>query len=157
MTNLTIWRGNNNLFDHFRRDMDRLFTSYFTNTYNTYNTTSGTTQSDTTTFAPPCELIETDKTFIIKTELPGCQEKDIDVQVASNQLNIKGERRNDWDENKGTYHFTERCYGTFFRNFTLPTTVDTTKIRARYDRGILEIEMPKTTISTLTKVKVEQK
>jgi len=93
----------------------------------------------------------------IKAELPGCQDKDIDVQVASNQLSIKGDKKADYEEAKGTYHFTERHYGTFYRSFTLPATVDTSKIRARFDKGVLEIELPKTNVATLTKVKVEAK
>lgn len=159
MSNLTFWRGTNT-FDQFRREMDRLFTTFFTgnNYYTNYNTTTtGYTQTDTTNWTPTCELTETDKTFVIKAEVPGCNDKDIDVQVTTNQLTIKGERKTDWDEVKGTTHFTERTYGTFFRTFTLPTTVDTTKIRARYNNGVLEVELPKTTTTTTTKVKVEQK
>lgn len=157
MSNLTFWRGTNT-FDQFRREMDRLFTTFMTgnNYYNTHNTT-GYNTTDNTTWTPCCELVETDKTFVIKAEIPGITDKDIDIQVATNQLTIKGERKTDWDETKGTTHFTERTYGTFFRNFTLPTTVDTTKIRARCNNGVLEVEMPKTTTSTLTKVKVETK
>ncbi|MCS6911923.1 MAG: Hsp20/alpha crystallin family protein [Myxococcales bacterium] len=153
MTNLTFWRGNTP-FDQFRREVDRLFTSFLSSFY---NPTAATASADTTTWTPACELFETDKTYVVRAELPGCSDKDIDVQVASNQLNIRGERRIENEETRGTCHFTERNYGTFFRSFTLPTTVDTTKIRARYDRGVLEIEMPKTTGGTLTKVKVEQK
>jgi HSP20 family protein len=152
MAHLNLWRGNNE-FDTFRRQMDRMFNGFFGN----YNYNPGFTTTDTTTWTPACELLETDKTFVVKIELPGIAEKDIDVQVASNQLSIKGEKKSEWDETKGAYHFTERNFGTFFRSFTLPTTVDTTKIRARYDRGVLEVEMPKTTSATLTKVKVEQK
>ena len=159
MSNLTFFRGTNT-FDQFRREMDRLFTTFFTGSnYTNYNTTShtGYTTSDNTTWTPSCEFVETDKTFVIKAEVPGITDKDIDIQVATNQLTIKGERKTDWEETKGTTHFTERTYGTFFRSFTLPTTVDTTKIRARYNNGVLEVEMPKTTATTLTKVKVEQK
>jgi HSP20 family protein len=155
MANLTYWRTNE--FDRFRKDMDRMFYNFF-NSGAPYAAT-GYTGADHagTAWAPVCELIETDKTYVIKAELPGCTDKDLDVQVASNQLTIKGEKKADWDENKGTYHFTERNYGTFFRSFTLPNTVDVAKIRARYDRGILEVELPKTTTASLTKVKVENK
>jgi HSP20 family protein len=152
MANVTFWRGNNE-FDRFRREMDRMFNAFFGNV----NYAPGYTMSDNTTWTPTCELIETDKTFVIRADLPGLYEKDIDVQVASNQLSIKGEKKSEWDETKGAYHFTERTFGTFYRTFTLPSTVDTTKIRARYDRGVLEVELPKTTTAALTKVKVEQK
>lgn len=156
MANLTYFR--NNEFDRFRKDMDRMFYNFF-NTNTPYAGASGYTSADhnATSWAPVCELVETDKTYVIKAELPGCTDKDLDVQVASNQLTIKGEKKADWDENKGTYHFTERNYGTFFRSFTLPNTVDVSKIRARYDRGILEVELPKTSMASLTKVKVENK
>lgn len=157
MANLNFWRGNTD-FDRFRRDMDRLFDGFFANfTGNFAGTTTVGTNIVTGTWTPTCELVETDKTFVIKAEVPGCTDKEIDVQVASNQLCIKGEKKVDWEETKGTCHFTERAFGTFTRTFTLPTTVDTTKIRARFNNGVLEVEMPKTATSTLTKVKVETK
>ena len=163
MANLAYWRGNNE-FDRFRREMDRLFEGFFGNVtpFNAYgNTFSANNAAKTgeaaTVWYPTCELVETDKTYVIKADLPGVSDKDVDVQVAANQLTIKGERKWEWDEAKGTHHFSERNYGTFARSFSLPATVDSSKIRARFDRGVLEIEMPKTTAGTLTKVKVEQK
>jgi len=151
MANLSYFR--NTEFDRFRKEMDRMFNGV----WNHSPYAPGYTASDASAWTPACELVETDKNYVIKAELPGCLEKDIDVQVASNQLTIKGDKKADYDEAKGAYHFTERNYGNFFRSFTLPATVDTAKIRARFNNGLLEIELPKTNVATLAKVKVEVK
>ncbi len=79
----------------------------------------------------------------MKREVPGIDEKDLDIRVENNNLIIKGERKFEKEEKEENFRRVERQYGTFVRSFTLPTTVDTDNINANYDKGVLSISMPK--------------
>ena len=94
------------------------------------------------TWMPPVEIFEKEDTLILRAEVPGMSQKDIDLHVENGILTLKGEKRR--DEIAGeTLHRAERYYGSFVRVFTLPTTVDVEKIRATYKDGILEVMLPK--------------
>jgi len=94
-------------------------------------------------FAPPAEVAEKDRDYEITVELPGMEEKDIDVKVADGVLTIKGEKTEEKKEDKKGYHLSERSYGSFFRSFMLPDGCDPDKIAAKFDKGVLKISFPK--------------
>jgi HSP20 family protein len=108
---------------------------------------------------PPINLAETEKEFIATIELPGMDEKDIEVQVLGDQLVVSGERK--WEQEKKDKEFyrVESQYGTFRRTIELPTTVvtDADAIQATFSKGILEIRMPKTEKKPIGKIKVKAK
>ena len=104
----------------------------------------GTTDdSSLGSWAPLVDIYEKEDSLVIKAELPGIKEKDIDIHVENGVLTLKGERKRETEVNDENYHRSERYYGTFTRTFALPTTVDIPKIRAGYRDGILEVIMPK--------------
>ena len=94
-------------------------------------------------WAPAIEVFEKGDKFIIKAEVPGMKEEDVDVSVVGDTLTIKGEKKAESEVKGDDYYCCERSYGSFFRSIALPSTVDTKKIEASYDNGVLEVTLPK--------------
>ena len=92
---------------------------------------------------PAVDVYEDVEHFVLTAELPGVEPSQVDLRVEQNQLTVKGERKLEREEKKDNYLRLERCYGTFARTFTLPESVDTTKIAAEYKNGLLHISIPK--------------
>lgn len=97
----------------------------------------------TGTWYPAVDILENDKEIIIKAELPGIDLSDVNLEITDNLLTMKGERQFEGDRKKENYHRVERSYGGFHRSFTLPGTVDQSKINARLKDGILVVTLPK--------------
>jgi len=97
----------------------------------------------TASFVPAVDIYEDEKKVVLKLEVPGIQEKDLDVSVENNTLTVKGERKFASEEKEENFHRIERRYGSFYRAFTLPQTVDTESIDAKYENGVLKIELKK--------------
>jgi HSP20 family protein len=96
---------------------------------------------------PAVNVAETDKEFEITAELPGIEEKDVDVTLADGVLTVKGEKREDKEEKKKNYYLAERSYGSFQRSFRLPENADEEKILAEVAKGVLIVSIPKKTAS----------
>jgi len=94
-------------------------------------------------WAPAVNIYEDENQIEVTAELPGLEEKDINVNIENNVLTIKGEKKIEREEKKGSYHLVETSYGSFSRSFTLPGTVDQEKIEANYQNGVLKIGLPK--------------
>ncbi len=92
---------------------------------------------------PRMDVVEKDKEILIKMDLPGMEEKDINISVEGNILTISGERKMEKKEENENYHRVERLYGEFSRSLTLPNSVDVNKINAKYKNGVLEVVLPK--------------
>lgn len=97
----------------------------------------------TASFVPPVDVYEDEKKVVLKLEVPGMEEKDLDVSVENNTLTVKGERKLEKEEKEENFHRIERRYGSFFRAFTLPNTVDTEHVKADYRAGVLKLELAK--------------
>ena len=97
----------------------------------------------TASFVPAVDIYEDANKVVLKLEVPGMEEKDLDVRVENNTLTVKGERKFESEEKKQNFHRIERRYGTFFRAFTLPPTVDTENIKASVHAGVLTLELQK--------------
>ena len=97
----------------------------------------------TASFVPAVDVYEDEKKVVLKLEVPGIEEKDLDVSVENNTLTVKGERKFEKEEKEENFHRIERRYGSFFRSFTLPSTVDTEHIGASYNAGVLKLELEK--------------
>lgn len=106
------------------------------------------------TFAPAVDVYEDEHNFILKFEVPGIEEKDIDVRVENNLLTVRGERKFEKDEKEENYRRIERSYGSFTRSFTLPNTIDAEQVSANYDRGILKIQLAKKAEAKPKQIKV---
>jgi len=108
----------------------------------------------TSTFAPPVDVYEDEHSVTLKIEVPGIDEKDIDVRVENNMLTVHGERKFEKEEKEENFRRVERQYGSFTRSFTLPNTVDTDSIQANYDKGILKIQLAKKAEAKPKQIKV---
>jgi HSP20 family protein len=89
------------------------------------------------------DVSETDKAVEISAELPGLEEKDVEVNLQDDVLTIKGEKREEKKEEKKNFYLSERRFGSFHRSFRLPETLDTAKVEARFDKGVLRVTVPK--------------
>jgi HSP20 family protein len=108
----------------------------------------------TSSFAPPVDVYEDEHNITLKIEVPGIDEKDIDVRVENNTLTVHGERKFEKEEKEENFRRVERQYGSFTRSFTLPTTVDAEKVSANYDKGILKISLAKKAEAKPKQIKV---
>ena len=138
MTLLTRWdpfREFSTMQDRMNR-MNRLFRESFSPESPEQTLTTGN-------FAPPVDVYEDEHNITLKIEVPGIDEKDINVSIENNTLTVHGERRFEKDEKEENFHRVERMYGSFTRSFTLPNTVDPEQVSAHYEKGVLKIRLAK--------------
>ena len=103
---------------------------------------------------PPVDIYEGQNELVAKVDLPGVEEKDIDVRIENNTLTIRGERKFEKSVNQDNYLRVERAYGSFTRTFSLPNTVNPEGINASYNQGVLTVHMPKREESKPKQVKI---
>src|SRR5438067_13129193 len=127
--------------------MNRLFRE-------SYSTEGPEEALTTTSFAPPVDIYEDEHNITLKIEVPGIDEKDIDIRVENNLLTVHGERKIEKEEKEENYRRVERQYGSFTRTFTLPNTVNTENVQANYDKGVLKITLPKKAEAKPKQIKV---
>jgi HSP20 family protein len=108
----------------------------------------------TSTFAPPVDVYEDEHNITLKIEVPGIEEKDIDVRIENNTLTVHGERKFEKEEKEENYRRVERQYGSFTRTFTLPPTVDSEKVEANYEKGVLKVKLAKKAEAKPKQIKV---
>ena len=108
----------------------------------------------TTAFAPPVDIYEDEHSVQLKLEVPGIEEKDLDVKIENNTLTVSGERKFEKEEKEENFRRVERRYGSFTRSFTLPNTVNTEDINASYDNGVLNIRLAKRAEAKPKQIKV---
>ena len=106
---------------------------------------------------PAVDIFEKDDKFVVKAELPGMKEEDIDVSVVGDTLMIKGEKKTETEVKEENYYRCERAYGSFYRSVPLPSTVDADKIEANFEDGVLEVTLPKSAEVKPKKVAVSAK
>ena len=94
-------------------------------------------------FVPPVDVYEDEHKIVLKLEVPGIKQDEIDVRLENSTLTVRGERKFEKEEKEENFHRIERRYGTFYRAFTLPTTIDSENVKAHYDAGILKLELSK--------------
>src|SRR5579863_1891845 len=146
MTVITRWDP----FREFSTLQDRM-NHLFRHTYGTEGRDEALT---TSTFAPAVDVYEDEHQVNLKIEVPGIDEKDIDVRIENNTLTVHGERKFEKEEKEENFRRVERQYGSFTRSFTLPTTVDAEKVSANYDKGILKVTLAKKAEAKPKQIKV---
>jgi HSP20 family protein len=127
-------------FAQFRREMDNMFEGMlgdWTGPMNLLDRNLGN-------WMPRIDVRETAKEIRVTAELPGMEEKDLEVSLLDRALTIKGEKSEEHEEEKGDVHRSERQYGMFQRTIPLPSEVDAEKVNARFKKGVLKITLPKT-------------
>jgi HSP20 family protein len=115
----------------FTRDVDRLFDAFFGG------------ERDSRRWVPQMDLIEAEDHFVLKADLPGLSEGDVSIEVQDGTLTISGERNAEHEAHERGWYRIERSFGSFSRSLTLPDGVDADGIQARFDRGVLEVRIPK--------------
>src|SRR6516162_1837173 len=149
---LQPWRP----FENFRREVDRLFDDF----------SGGVWRSDIEPFrraetsfgsVPAVDVTQTDKGYEITAELPGMEDKDIEVKLANGILTIRGEKRDEKEEKNKDYYLRERSFGSFERSFQVPENIDTDKISAGFKKGVLTIMLPKSAEAQRAEKKIEVK
>jgi HSP20 family protein len=108
----------------------------------------------TTSFAPPVDIYEDEHNILLKLEVPGIDEKDIDVRIDNNTLTVNGERNIEKEEKEENFRRVERQYGSFTRSFTLPSSVDSGQVSADYNKGVLKIKLAKKAEAKPKQIKV---
>lgn len=134
--------------DTFRRDMDRLFDSFFGH---------GPSEEYATLWAPAVDIEETKDSVVIRAEIPGMNKEDIKIQTVGDALVITGERKHESEEKDRHFHRVERAYGKFQRMMQLPVEVESDKAKASYKDGVLEIIFPKSEKAKAREIEIEVK
>jgi HSP20 family protein len=149
MTLLTRWepfREFSTMQDRMNR-MNRLFRE-------SYSPQGPEEALTTTSYAPPVDIYEDEHNITLKLEVPGIDEKDIDVRIENTTLTVHGERKIEKDEKEENFRRVERQYGEFTRSFTLPSSVDLGQVSAHYDKGVLKINLAKKAEAKPKQIKV---
>ena len=118
--------------------------------------TEGESSMTTASFTPAVDIYEDAQKVVLKLEVPGIEEKDLDVRVENHTLTVKGERKFEKEEKEENFHRIERRYGSFYRAFTLPSTVDTENIGASYNAGVLKLELKKKAEAQPKQIKINK-
>lgn len=116
---------------------------------------AGQTEDSFGAWAPPVDIFERDQNLVIRAELPGVDKNDIDVRIENGVLALHGERKRESQVDEGSAYRLERIYGTFTRSFTLPTTVDPSRIEATYKDGVLQVTVPKLETAKPKKITIQ--
>ncbi|SRR6266404_2114453 len=140
-----VTRPSSNPFSALQQEIDRLFDGFS-------RSFSGFASRD---MMPSMDLSETDQEIEITAELPGLEEKDIQLNLADNVLTIRGEKKSEREENKKDYHLVERSYGSFTRAVQLPEGVNPDSIKAVMSKGVLKVTVPKPAPAQTKKIDIK--
>jgi HSP20 family protein len=132
-------------FMSLQREIDRLFEDF----------TRGFPSFGAQELMPAMDVTESEKEIEISAELPGLEEKDVQINVADNVLSIRGEKKTERDDKSKDYHLVERSYGSFYRTLELPSGVDPDKIKASISKGVLKVVVPKPAPAQAKKIEVK--
>lgn len=146
---LSLYRPFTSLFrDDFVRDelADRGWNSFFY---------AGSPTRPAQSFAPAVDVIEQEKAYLLRAELPGVSPSEVDIQIENDVLTLRGERKHESQDERDGYRRVERSYGSFSRSFVLPKGTNVDAIEARADNGVLTVTIPKAAAATSRKVEVK--
>ena len=121
-------------FTNMQREIDRIFDRV---------RTGARSDEQSSFWIPAVDIIEREKDYFVKVELPGVSKDDVKITAKNDVLTVRGEKKMELEKKEDNFHRIERSYGTFQRSFTLPSSVISDKIEASYDNGILTITLPK--------------
>ncbi len=144
-TAMQMWRP----FESLRREVDRLFDDFNMSPFRLpfrrpMFDIEPFWSPDSWVAAPAVDFVEKDNAYEVHADLPGMDEKDIEVKLSNGVMTIKGEKHEEKEERKEDFHMRERRFGSFERALRVPETVDTAKIEASFKKGVLTVTLPKT-------------
>ena len=150
-------------FETLRHEIDRLFEDFDGGMWRSrfgrpmFDLQPFWSRGSTWTAVPAVDIAESDKAYEITAELPGMDEKNIEVKFADGVVTIKGEKKDEKEEKKKDYYLSERSYGSFQRSFQVPDDVDTDKIEATFTKGVLTVALPKSAEAQKAAKKIDVK
>jgi len=133
-------------FENLRREIDRVFEDFNTGFWRSpslFDTLPSFARPRSFALAPAVDVAEHENAYEVSAELPGLDEKNVEVKVANGILSIRGEKQDDREEKRKDYYVRERSFGAFERAFQIPDGVDTDKIEAVFKQGVLKVTLPK--------------
>ena len=139
---LVRWDSSREL-SSLQAEMNRLFQSFFDTPTSGSGSGGGNGGGGLRRWHPAMDLVETDEHFVLRADLPGLDENDVKIEVQDNVLTVSGERRYEHEAKKDGFYRLERGSGQFSRSLTLPDGIDTNAIAASFDKGVLEVRVPK--------------
>jgi HSP20 family protein len=119
--------------DSLQSEMNRLFDTFF----------GGRPANGVRRWVPPMDLVETEDHLVLKADLPGLDSDDVNIEVKDGVLTVSGERKTEHEERADGFYRVERAFGGFSRSMSLPQQVDAEQISASFDKGVLEVRIPK--------------
>jgi HSP20 family protein len=143
---LVRWAPNRELYP-VNSQIDRLFTTLF-------DTATPVAGQAPRRWAPPLDIVENDGEYVLRADLPGVAADDVKIEVLDRVLKITGERKAAHEDQKDGFTRIERSYGSFARTLTLPAGIDRESIKANFDKGVLEIQVPKPEAATAHTVEI---
>jgi HSP20 family protein len=131
--------------DSLQGDMNRLFDRFFE---------GRAPNGGSRRWIPAMDLVETEGHLVLRGDLPGLTEDDVDIEIKDNVLTVSGERTSESEDKGAGYHRVERAFGRFSRSLTLPQGVDAEQVEANFDNGVLEVRIPKPAEAKPTRVQI---
>src|SRR5262245_6665706 len=131
--------------DSFQSQMNRLFDSFFS---------VGEGNGRGQRWIPAMDLVESDDSIVLRADLPGMSEDDVEIEIKDGVLTVSGEREAEEEAKTEGFHRIERSYGSFSRSLALPRGTDAEKVDAKFDNGVLEVRIPKPQESKPTRVEI---
>jgi HSP20 family protein len=131
--------------DSLQGDMNRLFDRFFE---------GRAPNSGSRRWIPAMDLVETEDALVLRGDLPGMTEEDVDIEIKDNLLTVSGERKSENEEKGEGFHRVERAFGRFSRSLNLPQGIDPEKVEAKFDNGVLEVRIPKPAEAKPTRVQI---
>ncbi len=142
-------------FQVFRTEMDRLFDDFLGGFPSLSNLRQNLPAAQGLT--PALDVKETEKELVVTADLPGLDEKDVQLTLQNGVLTLRGEKKSERKDEGENYHLVERSYGSFQRSIRLPETIDEDKADARFDKGVLTVTLPKRPETVKAQKKIEIK
>jgi HSP20 family protein len=134
--------------DVLQTDVNRLFDAFFQGSGNR------AVASGSQRWIPPTDLIETDEAFVLRSDLPGLSEDDLEIELKDGTLTISGERRSEHEDRREGFYRVERSFGRFSRSLDIPSGVDPGSVEAHFENGVLEVRIPKPEQEQPTRIKI---
>jgi HSP20 family protein len=128
-------------FTAMRAEMERVFDSFLGRGFGRFPALSRAEEGGA--LAPSIDVRETETELVVEAELPGMDEKDVNLTLNNGVLTLKGEKKSEREERKDDYHLMERSYGSFQRSFQIADTIDADKVQATFEKGVLKVTLPK--------------
>lgn len=143
-------------FAVLQKEVDELFDQFSNTFFDTVPWRGARTESGLPAFREPnIDFTETDEAYELSADLPGVEEKDLDLAIDENMLTIKAEQNREEERKEKNYHVMERTSGSYQRSFPLPSDIDHEKIKAKFKNGLLSVSLPKNPESASEKRKIE--